>query len=207
MSVPTLESASAWAGGIALWLTVAAAAAGIFAWYFSSRLAEAKEAAAKAAQMDAEKSLLTLQNLIQVRRRLDRDETQKVLRSGTTKGSVAILYADGNEEAYSLALDLGVLFRGEGWTVDLPPKPGSGTRPVVGVVVEFAGDGFPVAQRGWEGMLPEPAKTIYQALVASRPHIGRVYVETQGDPALGDGVRILVGTKFIPEPSRSSLLH
>jgi hypothetical protein len=222
MSIPFLESASAWAGGIAIWLTVGAAASGIFAWYFSSRLAETKDAAlqkfqqesklaladsktmqervetdlakAKEAQAVAEKSLLELQKLIREPRTVDWKKGNEILAAGP-KGKVEILFADGNQEAFNLAFTIHGLLTSNGWEASIP-EWASGGIPATGIIIELGGGGWtaPLNGKPLDG-LPEPAKTLQKALFESVE--GNPGVKVLANQQLPPGaLEIMIGPKY-----------
>lgn len=131
-------------------------------------------AEAKTKQAQAEKELLALQSLIQSQRHVDSMAMSAVLQAGP-KGSAKVLYVDGNEEAYGLAMNLHHLLASNGWKVSaLEPAIGR-QPPITGIHVEAGGDlemKLPKDEpKDGEPTIPEfgePANTLSKALRAGK---------------------------------------
>ena len=160
MSLRFLESASYWTGVFAVGLTAAAAVAGVLTWYFSSKLANVKDAAfdrfkeeSKVAVASANEKAAEA-NKVAEGERLARVKLEARLAPRSLKGesqnsvvraieqfspqSFDILWYPDDPESHNLANDIYVAFQRAGWVLDRPSDSFLGFGVVLGVVIEFA---------------------------------------------------------------------
>ena len=154
-----LESAAYWAGVAAVTLTGLAAVTGIFAWYFSDKvatqrkidfdhfreksavdIAQANERAAEANKIAEEERLARVKLESKLAPRTLKGESQNAVVAAIKQfapQTFDILWYSDDPESTNLANDIFAAFQRAGWKVDRPSESWLGFGVQLGVIIEF----------------------------------------------------------------------
>jgi hypothetical protein len=155
----------------------------------------------------AEKAALDITHFVRQFRTLDTKAMTEILSLGQ-KGSVELLYVDGSQDSYLLALNLGGVLAANGWKASEPkvmteetrPKFGP-TGPVMGIAIETSCESTPhditkpLGKNEPFAVWDEPANTLFKAMLASKVD-SQMFMTTNRDLPQKFSVRIVIGPKL-----------
>jgi len=147
MSLSFLEFASWWTGVATLVFTGAAALAGVFAWFFSTKLSEIKEAEATRFQSEARVSIAKAEEnaaelrvraasaearLLELRKRVSwrqlPDSFVAALKT-RPKGAAEIICQPDDDEAYAFSMNIWHALLAAGWSIPSQPTQSASPEP------------------------------------------------------------------------------